>query len=685
MKQMSREYRAAKAGPDFEMFRQLGALGEMASRAGRPSFARAPRASQARRSVPESVQSDALVLDSASRLDTDIQSKLTMVRVSSRSVTRQGILRRQADLEAVATTSASLATQQEMEGVAKQNLFAEKFGNAFIYTQGKTSVAQFCAPADRFAQEILKPTHRQHAGHGDGLLSNVDEAFERRCCLVRGVAAKPLHTDYAFQTSPCCMLSFCIHRGAGLKAWTMHQNIGKLLKPFLKALPKKRKKPGDPAAPADAKRQMPVYPEARKLLDGGKIVLRLQNGAAFMDATEDMSASAGESLGWGSVALRLLQNPAAAGPRKTETHWLHIGYMNHTTRVFSVLRMTEVGRRGPDAVLLSAVVEDRLQTFRSFEFFKEHVDFDQTWRMALYRIRSTDEQVLPSDLMPSTLEVECFADVPEFICWKGWAEEKRSLNSSTHGGGGGGGGKAGGGSSGHGSAQHRPDFSDTQSQGGAPPPGAGAFNTDSEPEAPVNAALGEDAAFLDVDDAPGEDAQSLPSDASVLDESTAAEAEELAMRRLTDPAAESSASAKAPAANPPAKPEATAKARGSGGSSGLEVVRFEGPHGQLAYYQNDKNIVAFCPDPSHVDCRRTRTTLPGVKRGQGRCLGFLVAWQSKASQFSNQKGHVHECSITKADRDKARLELLALPGHEVLTDKERPREPGEDLEPARFT
>ena len=260
----------------------------------------------------------------------------------------------------------------------------------------------------------------------------------------------PLQSDRAFAATRCCDLSFCIHAGEGLKAYAFHSNIAKLLKPYVQAVRRKRKKAGEAVAPAEARKQKPVYPEARKLLDGARLVLRLQSGSPEACEGEGLHVPQDEQeSGWGSLAERVLQNVHIRAPLpKFEDRWLHIGFMNHTTRVFSVLQLEELPRPEGGEVRLSALVEGQLSVWRSFEYLQKHVNFDEVWRMSFYKVLSTDELVSEAELVPSTIEVDRYVPIPEFICWKGWAVEQLRHSADRPSKGGGGGLSGGGPSSG---------------------------------------------------------------------------------------------------------------------------------------------------------------------------------------------------------------------------------------------
>ena len=139
----------------------------------------------------------------------------------------------------------------------------------------KARLPDFQSLSSLLLQEIFKPTHRQGSGHGDGVMRLLDEAWCKRCCLTKHSEAPALDSFHAFKLSPCAALGFCYHEGEGLKAHRLHTNMAALLKPYLQAVRQKRKSSTDYVAPADLKKRKPVYPEPRKALDSGFLVMHV--------------------------------------------------------------------------------------------------------------------------------------------------------------------------------------------------------------------------------------------------------------------------------------------------------------------------------------------------------------------------------------------------------------------------
>ena len=151
MRRMAARYHAAKTTPGFQLFRNLGVLGHMASRAGQSSFARPQR----RRDRANPVQADVVLpIDAADALDGRIQASLTELARQSRADALRRTAAAQAEQEVVAATSAALAPGHT-RGLAKPDAVSGQLGSAFVFTPGTPSVAEFCVPADRFCKDDL--------------------------------------------------------------------------------------------------------------------------------------------------------------------------------------------------------------------------------------------------------------------------------------------------------------------------------------------------------------------------------------------------------------------------------------------------------------------------------------------------------------------------------------------------
>ena len=92
---------------------------------------------------------------------------------------------------------------------------------------------------------------------------------------------------------------------------------------------------------------------------------------------------------------------------------------------------------------------------------------------------------------------------------------------------------------------------------------------------------------------------------------------------------------------------------------------------------------AYCRGCKHGRCCKERVGDAAKGRKGGRPLGFLYWWLKQRSEWVDGAGHREDVYPTWAQRKAAREELKALPGSEVLfeRDRERQKEEGEDSEP----
>lgn len=113
------------------------------------------------------------------------------------------------------------------------------------------------------------------------------------------------------------------------------------------------------------------------------------------------------------------------------------------------------------------------------------------------------------------------------------------------------------------------------------------------------------------------------------------------------------------------------------------VMHVEG--GKLSYYSGGQlNVCAECRNPTHARCVMTRKMVGGRKVGQGRPLGFLLAWLAKSATVATKDEHWSlACRPTFAERKAARDAFKLLPDDDAkgLLAGERPKGLGEDSEP----
>lgn len=107
----------------------------------------------------------------------------------------------------------------------------------------------------------------------------------------------------------------------------------------------------------------------------------------------------------------------------------------------------------------------------------------------------------------------------------------------------------------------------------------------------------------------------------------------------------------------------------------LEVVREVCPHTNTALRAE---LSGCCLE--HCDrCRREKVSHGGRGAGQGRPLGYLVAWLQRGAQHESQRAHMEEeTTIDLESRRAGRLWLRAFPSSAPLFAGERPLRDGEE-------
>jgi len=149
----------------------------------------------------------------------------------------------------------------------------------------------------------------------------------------------------------------------------------------------------------------------------------------------------------------------------------------------------------------------------------------------------------------------------------------------------------------------------------------------------------------------------------------------------------------------PVPPEAVERGHGGGGGGNplgdLEfITELPGDGGLLAYFPASQNFVAMCLQDDHgndnerASCRRVRTAVPGRARGQGRPIGFLLAWLADSSHASRDSHVAHRGRYPLAQRRELRQAFInrsSDPQIAGLLSRERPLRPGEPEEPDVIT
>ena len=154
----------------------------------------------------------------------------------------------------------------------------------------------------------------------------------------------------------------------------------------------------------------------------------------------------------------------------------------------------------------------------------------------------------------------------------------------------------------------------------------------------------------------------------------------------------SSESGSGPAGAEPADENPT-HARGSqAASQPVDIVR-EGPltkytpseeafSGFLRFNNKEQSLCAHCTWHGAQKCRRTRTVLPGKKKGQGRPLGHLGAWLLAGPEMSAEQHAKHRPD--HETRVAARARLHGDENMKPVFALERPAEGEEESEPDVF-
>ncbi|CAE7949280.1 unnamed protein product [Symbiodinium sp. KB8] len=121
----------------------------------------------------------------------------------------------------------------------------------------------------------------------------------------------------------------------------------------------------------------------------------------------------------------------------------------------------------------------------------------------------------------------------------------------------------------------------------------------------------------------------------------------------------------------------------------LQKTVIQIPHlGRIVHIQEDNVLVAFCGNPTHDDCKLTRTLNAGVNfsstrstvAGRGRPIGRLMAWLRQQFDHKTKSDHVH-CRVTHEMRLQGRADFADLPNARAFLDLERPLREDEPEEP----
>ena len=535
---------------------------------------------------------------------------------------------------------------------------------------------------------MFKATSSCFGGFGRGIFGAMDQQWTELSSMIRDVEKNS--DTKADEETLCSKLRMCVCSGEGQDAFHFHQNLVTLLKPSL-AAKRKPRPPKTAPKPEGTKRVKPEYPPARLQMMAAFLIMKLEK------VVEDALAGApnpgyhhsppesGVPSPWAAVLAR--RNVIPEGDSNVpEVLYFHIGYMNFSNWHFAGLELEVAHVENNGSVHLS--VPEQPVFHRILPFLRDRVNMKCSWSISFLQIRSTNDMVAATELVPGKVIADLYTEVPKFKVWHGSDAEcfNRQRRSRTR----------------HGSKEKKQE---TEKKAGAKKP---------KIKIPlgIEDAYGEDE-IIDGILALNDEEEGLESDresiGTVVDGGTSEEdvpdmsgAGHHGFKVWSHAKAKSSAKVKLPpkknasssSSVPHSKSTASASAPPKAGpiekaelaepiskvKTGTEV-RFDLPGGigRLCFYPNSNSFSAFCP--KHVDCRRSRTAKPGSSRGQGRPLGHLLAWLSQAADYPDHTEHVKFCLPSLENRQEGRRLLQTVPGWESFANYERPKRAGESDEP----
>lgn len=538
------------------------------------------------------------------------------------------------------------------------------------------------------------------------------------------------------QLTLCRQLGTCVCTGNGLEAAYCQKQLATFLKPIFQ-VPRKRK---NQVLTAEQKAQREKLQRHHKLLSDGFIVLRIEycQAPGFSEVGLGNDCSESDCLHeWSQLALQSLSSfPTAKPPDNASDLWVHLGYINFSAWQATVLPMELADSCESGNYLLTVPAEP------SFEhlilLFMKALDMNLVLEMSLFLICSDNTLLSLDEMKPNQVLVQPFEGQSKTTFWRGSHEERRKREEKQQPA------QRKRKASSQQSSSKRTRV--TRGNAAAADANSAALPAvddipNQEPLAPVEEPeieeveiqevdmfydeelqLSEDIPELEGDNVAAEpNASDNESEASVFQDgpndtdaqggtSSSSKQPKEPSRSSTDsvpkeqrvPPSTSSDPSCAAVVETPVQPLAplTEKkdvdAKGTRASSvrtapanKVDVLLDGKMVGQIHFYENNKSFTAFCRDPGHLDCRRSRTSLesknPNTRKraGQGRPLGMLAAWLAESSSYASASEHVHaHVDVTDlTQRKKAREMLLALEGGTSLAEKERPQRPGEAEEP----
>ena len=125
---------------------------------------------------------------------------------------------------------------------------------------------------------------------------------------------------------------------------------------------------------------------------------------------------------------------------------------------------------------------------------------------------------------------------------------------------------------------------------------------------------------------------------------------------------------------------------GFGYDAGGPAITVDVPGGELSFYRGRQVMIAQCRRLGHTsECKRERTVRPGRRPGQGRPVGFLLAWLASGEHEVDKAGHLSHKHFEHAERADCRRDFLdgGAEAQELASHERAPVE-GEGQEPLDF-
>lgn len=269
---------------------------------------------------------------------------------------------------------------------------------------------------------MFKPTPKQYSGHGLGLLTACEDAWDKRHGLHKEMDdSDQLKAPPSSEPTICFKLGTCVCSGAGKNALLFHQRLVQLLKPHLIA---KRLTKRERLELQQSGNALPQKPQARMLMETGFIVLRLETDAEYLDASEP-AAVASFSDSWGDlITMKALQYDSTGvspseGKALQAVHLLHVAYVNFSSWHFTVFTLIHAGLHSAGAETMDVEVPQPVTFAQSVAYFAASIALARPWTVSLFVIRSRDEEIPANEMAPCRLQIKRLATVPSFRFWKG--------------------------------------------------------------------------------------------------------------------------------------------------------------------------------------------------------------------------------------------------------------------------